>query len=183
MLSLAFYLCAQNVFYKKTENRYLLRFVPQTGVFDITNSDCVDAYPLNSGYLDEAYNMVNHMLVVSRCFVPRTISTLQRKKTFLLSGSWFYRQHFAHPRRGAKLNCPTCFQLWPAKYFSPCACHTKINNTGREITGFHRCGFYPVCKKTFVLYNKPYINIEMKPRTEAYYVILSKRRSCISHTE
>ena len=37
-----------------------------------TIAERVDAYPLSSGYLDESYNMVNHMLVISRCFVPRT---------------------------------------------------------------------------------------------------------------
>ena len=57
---------------RKTENKYLLWFVAQTGVLHNTISERLDTYPLNSGYLDEAYNMVNHMLVISRCFVPRT---------------------------------------------------------------------------------------------------------------
>ena len=57
---------------RKRENKYLLWFVAQTGVLHNTITERVDAYPLGSGYLDEAYNMVNHMLVVSRCFVPRT---------------------------------------------------------------------------------------------------------------
>ena len=50
----------------------MLWFVAQTGVLHNTIAKHVDAYPLSSGYLDEAYNMVNYMLVVSRCFVPRT---------------------------------------------------------------------------------------------------------------
>ena len=58
---------------RKTENKYFLWFVAQTRVLhNNTIAERVDAYPLSSGYLDEAYNMVNHMLVVSRCFVPRT---------------------------------------------------------------------------------------------------------------
>ena len=44
----------------------------QTGVLHNTIAERVDADPLSSGYLDEAHNMVNHKLVVSRCFVPRT---------------------------------------------------------------------------------------------------------------
>ena len=44
----------------------------QAGVLDKTLAERVDADPLSSGYRDEAYNIVNHMLVVSRCFVPRT---------------------------------------------------------------------------------------------------------------
>ena len=52
----------------------MLWFVAQTGVLHNTIADRerVDADPLSSGYIDEAYNMVNHMLVVSRYFVPRT---------------------------------------------------------------------------------------------------------------
>ena len=57
---------------RKTGNKYLLWFVAQTWVLHNTIAERVDAYPLSSGYLDEAYNMVNLMLVVSRCFVPRT---------------------------------------------------------------------------------------------------------------
>ena len=57
---------------RDTGNIYLLWFVAQTGVLHNTIAERVDAYPLNSGYLDEAYNMVNHMLAVSRRFVPRT---------------------------------------------------------------------------------------------------------------
>ena len=40
------------------------KFVPQTGVLRDTNSERVDAYPMSSGYLDGACNMVNRMLVV-----------------------------------------------------------------------------------------------------------------------
>ena len=50
----------------------MLWFVAQTGVLHNTIAERVDADPFSSGYLDEAYNMVNHILVVSRCFVPRT---------------------------------------------------------------------------------------------------------------
>ena len=57
---------------RKTGNKYLLWFLDQTGVLHIAITERVDAYPLISGYLDEAYNMVNHKLVVSRCFVPWT---------------------------------------------------------------------------------------------------------------
>ena len=44
----------------------------QTGVLHNTIAERVDADQLSSWYLDEAYNMSNHMLVVSRCFVPQT---------------------------------------------------------------------------------------------------------------
>ena len=57
---------------RKTGNKYLLWFVAQTGVLHNTIAKGVDDYPLSSGYLDEPNNMVNHMLVISRCFVPRT---------------------------------------------------------------------------------------------------------------
>ena len=55
-----------------TGNKYLLWLVAQTGVLHNTIAVRVDADPFSSGYLDKAYNMVNHMLVVSRYFVPRT---------------------------------------------------------------------------------------------------------------
>ena len=61
-----------NLYSRKTGNKYLLWFVAQTGVLHNAIAERVDAYPLSSGYLDEAFNMVNRMLVVSRCFVPRT---------------------------------------------------------------------------------------------------------------
>ena len=57
---------------RKTENKYLLWFVAQTGVLHNTNAKRVDAYPMNSEYQDEAYIMVNHMLLVSRRFMPWT---------------------------------------------------------------------------------------------------------------
>ena len=60
------------IYSRKRENKYLLWFVAQTGVLHNTIAERVDAEPFSSWYLDEAYNMVNHMLVVSRCFVPRT---------------------------------------------------------------------------------------------------------------
>ena len=60
------------IYSRKTGNKYLLWFAAQTGALHNTIAERVGAYPLSSGYLDEAYNMVNHMLVVSRCFVPRT---------------------------------------------------------------------------------------------------------------
>ena len=50
----------------------MLWFVAQTGVLYNTIAERVDAYPLSSGYLDEAYMMVNHILVFSLCFVPQT---------------------------------------------------------------------------------------------------------------
>ena len=50
----------------------MLWFVAQTGVLYNTIAERVDADPLSSWYLDEAYSMANHMLVVSRCFVSRT---------------------------------------------------------------------------------------------------------------
>ena len=46
--------------------------VAQTGVLYNKIAERVDAYPLSSGYVNEAYNMRNHMLVLSRCFVRRT---------------------------------------------------------------------------------------------------------------
>ena len=51
----------------------MLWFVAQTGVLHDTIAERVDAYPFSSGYLDKAYNMAKHMMVVSRYFVPRTI--------------------------------------------------------------------------------------------------------------
>ena len=50
----------------------MLWFVAQTGVLHNTIAERVDVDPFSSGYLDKAYNMVYHMLVVSRCFVSRT---------------------------------------------------------------------------------------------------------------
>ena len=52
------------IYSRKRENKYLLWFVAQTRVLHNAIAERVDAYPLSSGYLDEA--------VVSRCFVPRT---------------------------------------------------------------------------------------------------------------
>ena len=60
------------IYSRKIGNKYLLWFVAQTGVLHNNIAERVDAYPLSFWYLDEAYNMVNHMLVVSRCFMPRT---------------------------------------------------------------------------------------------------------------
>ena len=53
------------IYSRKKGNKYLLMFVAQTEVLHNTIADRVDAYPLSSGYLGEAYSMVNHMLVVS----------------------------------------------------------------------------------------------------------------------
>ena len=50
----------------------MLWFVAQTGVLHNTIAERVDADPFSSGYLDKAYNMANHILVVSRFFVLRT---------------------------------------------------------------------------------------------------------------
>ena len=44
----------------------------QRGVLHNTIAERADAEPFSSGYLDEAYNMANYMLVVLRCFVTRT---------------------------------------------------------------------------------------------------------------
>ena len=44
----------------------------QTGVLHNAIAERVDADLFSSGYLDEAYNMVYQMLVVSRRFVSRT---------------------------------------------------------------------------------------------------------------
>ena len=57
---------------RKTGNKYLFWFVAQTGVVHNTIAERVDAYPMCSGHLDEAYNIMNHMPVVLRCFVRRT---------------------------------------------------------------------------------------------------------------
>ena len=59
------------IYSRKTGNKYLLWFVAQTGVLHNMIAERVDADPFSS-YLDEAYNMVNQNLVVSRSFVPRT---------------------------------------------------------------------------------------------------------------
>ena len=56
---------------RKTGNIYLLWFVAQTGVLHNTIAERVVADSSSSWYLDEAYNMRYHMLMVSRCFVPR----------------------------------------------------------------------------------------------------------------
>ena len=42
---------------RKRENKYLLWFVAQTEALHNTNVERVDAYPLSSGYMDEAYNI------------------------------------------------------------------------------------------------------------------------------
>ena len=60
------------IYSRKSGNKYLLWFVAQTGVLHNTIAESIDADPFSSGYLDKAYNMVNHMLVFSRSFVPRT---------------------------------------------------------------------------------------------------------------
>ena len=60
------------IYSRNTGNKYLLWFVAQTGVLHNTIAERVDTDPFSSGYLDEAYNMANHILVVSRCFVTRT---------------------------------------------------------------------------------------------------------------
>ena len=65
------YIFDHKIYSRKTGNKYLLWFVAQTGVLHNTIAERVDADPLSS-YLDEAYNMVNQILVVSRSFVPRT---------------------------------------------------------------------------------------------------------------
>ena len=62
----------RKVYSRKTASTYLLWFVAQTGVLQNTNADRVEHYPMSSGYLNETYNMVNHMLAVSWRFVPWT---------------------------------------------------------------------------------------------------------------
>ena len=79
---------AHKMYSSKSENKYLLSFVHQTGVLCNTNSERVNAYPMNSRYLDEAYNMVNRMLPVTRRSVPRPtkaaqIGTLDLKNVYL----------------------------------------------------------------------------------------------------
>ena len=76
-LSSALYLWSQNVFYKKRESIHLLWFVAQTGVLNNTNAKRVEHYTMSFGYLDEAYIMVNYMLLVSRRFVPWTTKGAQ----------------------------------------------------------------------------------------------------------
>ena len=61
---------AHKMYSRKTGNKYLLWFVVQTGVHHNTNAERVEHYLMSSGYLDEAYNMVNRMLLVSQRFVP-----------------------------------------------------------------------------------------------------------------
>ena len=74
------------IYSRKTGNKYLRWIVAQTGVLHNTIVVCVDADPFSSGYLDKTYNMVNHMLVVSRCFMTRTTKaayiTTPHLKTF-----------------------------------------------------------------------------------------------------
>ena len=50
----------------------MLWFVAQTEVLHNTIAEREDADPFSSWYLDKAYNMANHMMVVSRFFVLRT---------------------------------------------------------------------------------------------------------------
>ena len=54
------------IYSRKTGNKYLRWFVARTGVLHNTIAERVDADPFSSGYLDEAHNMVNHMLAISR---------------------------------------------------------------------------------------------------------------------
>ena len=56
----------RKIYSRKTGTKYLLWFVAQTGVLHNTIAERVDADPFSSGYLDKAYNMTNHMMVVSR---------------------------------------------------------------------------------------------------------------------
>ena len=49
---------AHKMYSRKTENKKLLWFVPQTGVLPNTNAERVGAYPLSPGYQDEAYNIL-----------------------------------------------------------------------------------------------------------------------------
>ena len=78
----------------------MLWFVAQAGVLHNTIAERVDAYPLSSEYIDNAFNMVNHMLAVSRCFLPRTtkaahIST-PHLKTVWVSFLGKYRMNQLH---------------------------------------------------------------------------------------
>ena len=66
---------------RKTENKYLLWFVGQTGALHNVISERVDAYLLISRYIRWSYNMVNHMLVVSRCFVRWTTNNAAHTST------------------------------------------------------------------------------------------------------
>ena len=89
------------------------------------NSERLDAYPLSSGHLDEDYNVVNHMLVVSLCFVPRTakgahIST-PRIKTFCVRFLGKYRMN---PLRSKLIFIRFMF---PSHYW--CALETKLGQT------------------------------------------------------
>ena len=52
------------IYSRKRGNKYLLWFVAQTGVLHNTIAERVDADPLSSGNLDDAYNMANHMLTM-----------------------------------------------------------------------------------------------------------------------
>ena len=61
---------------EKINTPYLLWFLPQTEVLHNTNSERV-AYLMSFGYLDEAYSMANHMLMVSRRFVSRPTKAAQ----------------------------------------------------------------------------------------------------------
>ena len=100
----------------------MLWFVPQTGVLHNTIAERVDAYPFSSWYLDEAYNMMDQMLVVSGSFVPRTskaahIST-PRLKTFRVRFHDKYKMNqscsrlifirFMFPSQWCHHNCCLC---------------------------------------------------------------------------
>ena len=60
------------IYNRKTGNKYLLWIVAQIGLLHNTIAERVDADPFSSWYVDKAYSMANHMMVVSRFFVLRT---------------------------------------------------------------------------------------------------------------
>ena len=116
--------------------------VAQTGALHNTIAERVDAYPLSSGYLDEAYNMVNHILEVSRCYVPRTTKATHISTPHIKTVWWkFLGQHrmnglrfklifirFMFPSQWHHHNCCLCCS-W-------CELKTKLckkNVPGREI--------------------------------------------------
>ena len=127
------------IYSRKRGNKYLLWFVAQTGVLHNTIAERVDAYSLSFWYLDEAYNMMNHMLVVSRCFVPRTtkaahIST-RHIKTFWVR---FLRKYGMNQLRFKLILILAMFPShWPHLNFCLCCswCELKTKLCKKNVPG------------------------------------------------
>ena len=111
------------------KDEYFLRFVSQIGVLRYTNSEREGAYPMSFGYLDEAYIMVNHMLLISRRFVLWSTKAAQigilNFKIFCIRflskysmnqfRSKFIFIRFMFPSQWFHHNCCLCCSWWELK--------------------------------------------------------------------